>query len=246
MTAPPTRRLATAAGLCFLLTHVASIGGLALYGPVLHDAAYVTGAGPDTRVLLGALCEVVLALAVVGTALALYPVARRYGEGAAVGYLGLRTLEAAVICVGIVALLAVTTLRGGPPQAPDALLVAGRALVAVHDWTFLLGPNFVLGANTTLVAYLMYRSRLVPRPVAVLGLVGGPLIFASAAAVLFGAYAQLSAWGSLAALPVFAWELALAVRLLAKGFTPPPAPQTVTTSTPAASIRATSSSASPG
>ncbi|MEU3775860.1 DUF4386 domain-containing protein [Streptomyces sp. NPDC032472] len=248
MTAPPPRRLATAAGLCFLLTHVASIGGLVLYGPLLHDAAYVTGAGPDTRVLLGALCEVVLALAVVGTALALYPAARRYGEGAAVGYLGLRTLEAAVICVGIVALLAVTTLRASPPQAgtPDALLVAGRALVAVHDWTFLLGPNFVLGANTTLVAHLMYRSRLVPRPVAVLGLVGGPLIFASAVAVLFGAYAQLSAWGSLAALPVFAWELALAVRLLARGFTPPPAPHTVTTSTPAASIRATSSSASPG
>ncbi len=224
MASAPPRRLATAAGVCFLVTHVASIGGLVLYGPVLHDPGYITGPGPDTRVLLGAFFEVVLALAVVGTALALFPVARRYGEGAAVGYLGLRTLEAAVIGVGIVGLLAVVTLRGQPPQGAEAdtLRAVGRALVAVHDRTFLLGPNFVLGANTALVAYLMYRSRLVPRPIAVLGLVGGPLIFASAAAVLFGAYAQLSVWGSLAAVPVFAWELALAVRLIAKGFDPVP------------------------
>ncbi|MEU6234885.1 DUF4386 domain-containing protein [Kitasatospora sp. NPDC047058] len=229
----PSRRLATAAGVCFLVTHVASIGGLVLYRPVLSDPDFVLGPGPDGRVLLGALFEVVLALAVVGTAIALYPVVRRYGEGAAIGYLGLRTLEAAVISVGVVSLLAVVTLhRSGAAGAGAAgegaagtdaatLRTVGRALVAVHDWTFLLGPDFVLGANTVLVAHLLYRSRLVPRSIAVLGLVGGPLIFASAVAVLFGCYGQLSGWGSLAAVPVFAWELAVAFRMILRGFRPP-------------------------
>ncbi|MFJ5022230.1 DUF4386 domain-containing protein [Streptomyces goshikiensis] len=217
-----TRRLAVVAGALFLVTEVAAIGGLALYRPVLEGPGYVVGSGADTRVFLGALCELVLALAVVGTGAALYPVLRRRGEAAAVGYVCGRLLEAAVIVVGIVSVLAVVTLRrsAGPSGAADAasLVTAGKALVALHDWTFLLGPNFVLGANTLVLACLMYTSRLVPRAVAVLGLAGGALICASATAVLFGVYEQVSVAGSLAALPVFAWEVTLAVRLLFKGF----------------------------
>ncbi|GHD65100.1 DUF4386 domain-containing protein [Streptomyces goshikiensis] len=217
-----TRRLAVVAGALFLVTEVAAIGGLALYRPVLEGPGYVVGSGADTRVFLGALCELVLALAVIGTGAALYPVLRRRGEAAAVGYVCGRLLEAAVIVVGIVSVLAVVTLRrsAGPSGAADAasLVTAGKALVALHDWTFLLGPNFVLGANTLVLACLMYTSRLVPRALAVLGLAGGALICASATAVLFGAYEQVSVAGSLAALPVFAWEVTLAVRLLFKGF----------------------------
>ncbi|MFD5547684.1 DUF4386 domain-containing protein [Streptomyces goshikiensis] len=217
-----TRRLAVVAGALFLVTEVAAIGGLALYRPVLEGPGYVVGSGADTRVFLGALCELVLALAVIGTGAALYPVLRRRGEAAAVGYVCGRLLEAAVIVVGIVSVLAVVTLRrsAGPSGAADAasLVTAGKALVALHDWTFLLGPNFVLGANTLVLACLMYTSRLVPRAVAVLGLAGGALICASATAVLFGVYEQVSVAGSLAALPVFAWEVTLAVRLLFKGF----------------------------
>ncbi|MEU8937202.1 DUF4386 domain-containing protein [Streptomyces goshikiensis] len=217
-----TRRLAVVAGALFLVTEVAAIGGLALYRPVLEGPGYVVGSGADTRVFLGALCELVLALAVMGTGAALYPVLRRRGEAAAVGYVCGRLLEAAVIVVGIVSVLAVVTLRrsAGPSGAADAasLVTAGKALVALHDWTFLLGPNFVLGANTLVLACLMYTSRLVPRALAVLGLAGGALICASATAVLFGVYEQVSVAGSLAALPVFAWEVTLAVRLLFKGF----------------------------
>ncbi|MFC6832863.1 DUF4386 domain-containing protein [Streptomyces goshikiensis] len=217
-----TRRLAVVAGALFLVTEVAAIGGLALYRPVLEGPGYVVGSGADTRVFLGALCELVLALAVIGTGAALYPVLRRRGEAAAVGYVCGRLLEAAVIVVGIVSVLAVVTLRrsAGPSGAADAasLVTAGKALVALHDWTFLLGPNFVLGANTLVLACLMYTSRLVPRALAGLGLAGGALICASATAVLFGAYEQVSVAGSLAALPVFAWEVTLAVRLLFKGF----------------------------
>ncbi|MFJ5229018.1 DUF4386 domain-containing protein [Kitasatospora sp. NPDC088391] len=220
--AVPSRKLAVAAGLCYLLTHVTSIGALALYAPVLHDTGYVLGTGADHRVLLGALAEVLLAFGIVGTACALHPVVRRHGEAASIGYVALRTLEAAVIAVGIVALLAVLTLRQHPPAGadPGALLTTARGLVAVHDWTFLLGPNFVCGANTTVLAAVLYRSRLVPRPVALLGLVGGPLLLATATAELFGLYGQLSTAGALAALPTFAWELALALTLLLKGFRP--------------------------
>ncbi|MFB7587286.1 DUF4386 domain-containing protein [Streptomyces sp. NPDC056169] len=214
-----TRRTAVVTGALFLVTEVAAVAGLALYGPVLDGAAHVVGPGTDARVRAGALCEMVLLVAVIGTGVALYPVIRRRHEALAVGYVCGRLLEAAVIAVGIVAVLAVVTLRqdlaGGAGQAGE---VAASALVAVHDWAFLLGPNVVLGANTLVLAYVMLRTGLVPRWIALLGLVGGGLICASAVAVLFGLYEQVSAPGTLAALPVFAWEVTLAVRLLARGF----------------------------
>ncbi|MFD7443327.1 DUF4386 domain-containing protein [Streptomyces sp. NPDC059909] len=214
-------------GALFLVTGIAAMAGLALYRPALGGADYVVGPGADHRVLLGAMCEVVLLAAVVGTGVALFPVVRRRHEALALGYVCGRLLEAAVITVGIVSLLAVVSLRQDLAGAPDAgtapFEAAATALAAVHDWTFLLGPNMVLGANTLVLAYAMHRSRLVPRPIAVLGLVGGAVICASAVAVLFGLYPQLSAAGSAAALPVFAWEVTLAVRLLARGFEPAPA-----------------------
>ena len=219
-----TRRTAVIAGVLYFVTHVTSIGALALYGPVLDNSGYVIGSGTDTRVLLGAFLEVILALAIVGTAVTLFPVVRRQNEGVALGYVGLRTLETAVITVGIVSLLAIVTLRqhvaGDPGTDTAGLITFGRGMVAVHDWTFLLGPNFVLGTNTVLMAYLMYRSGLVPRFIGVLGLVGGPLIFASATAELFGLYEQVSVWGAVTAIPVFAWEICLATYLVVKGFRP--------------------------
>jgi hypothetical protein len=219
-----TRKIAIAAGVFYLVTHVTSIGALALYGPVLNNPDYIVGSGPDTRVLLGAVFEVILALAIVGTAVTLFPVVKRQNESIALGYVGLRTLEAAIIAVGIVSLLGVVTLRqqlaGAAGTDAASLVTVGKALVAVHDWTFLLGPNFVLGTNTVLLAYLMYRSGLVPRFIAVLGLVGGPMVFAFAIGVLFGFYKQVSVWGFVTAVPAFAWELTLAIWLIAKGFKP--------------------------
>ncbi|MFD5142971.1 DUF4386 domain-containing protein [Streptomyces sp. NPDC058401] len=211
----PDRRTAVAAGLLFLLTEVSAIAGAVLYRPLLGAADGALPQGADTRALLGALCEVVLVVAVAGTGAALFPVLRRHGEGLALGYAFGRLLEAALIALGIVSVLALVTLRR-TAGAPDG---ADTALVALHDWTFLLGPNIALGLNTALLAYVTYRARLVPRPIALLGLIGGPLICASAVAVTFGAYDQLSPAGAAAALPVLAWELALATRLLAKGFT---------------------------
>jgi hypothetical protein len=215
-----TRATVRIVGACFLITHVTSVAALVLYAPVLNQSRYILGSGADTRVLVGAWLEVVLILAIVGTAVALYPVTRRQNQGLAIGYVGLRTLEAAVIAIGIVSLLAVVTLRQQAGADAASLVGVGKGLVAVHNWTFLLGPNFVCAADTFVLAWLMWRSRLIPRFIAGLGVVGGPLLFVSATAVLFGAFKQVSLPGAIAPLPVFAWELGLALFLIFKGFKP--------------------------
>lgn len=137
-----------------------------------------------------------------------------------------RLLEAALIVVGIISLLSIVTLRqdaAGAAGGHDAsLITTGKALVALHDWTFLFGPGFIIGINTILLASLMYRSQLVPRTIAVLGLIGGPVVFLSSIAVLFGLYEQTSAVAAVAAIPVFAWEMSLAGWMIAKGFKPSP------------------------
>jgi hypothetical protein len=220
MTSP--RRTASLAGVLYLLTHVTSIATVA-YGPVLTDPGYITGTGPDTQLLLGSLFEVVLAMAVVGTAVVLFPVLRLQNEGLALGYVGLRVLEGAVIAVGVVPLLAVAALRqdlAGAAGTEDAALVTvGQALVALHDGAFVVGQGFVIGVSTVVTAYLVYRSQLVPRLIPVLGLVGGPLILAGRTAMLFG-YEPSDVLMLAVVLPIFAWEVGLALYLVVKGFRP--------------------------
>jgi len=212
-----SRRTAFVAGVFFIVAAATAIVGLALYDPVLNDPGFVTGQGSSDQVLFGAFFEVLVAISVIGTAVTLYPVVRRQGEGIAMGYVAGRILEATVIVVGLISLLAVVTLRGDSGDAATFTALS-QALVAVHDWTFLLGPGFAIGVNTLLLAYLMYRSQLVPRWIARIGLVGGPLIFASSTAILLGAYEQLDPIAGALALPVFAWEMSLAVYLIVKGF----------------------------
>ena len=219
-----TRRLAIAAGVCYLITDFPAFAAVILYGPILNNVNYITSSGPDTSVQVGAFFELIVAFGVVGTAVALFPVVKRQNEAVAMGYVGLRTLEAGVIAIGVVSLLAVVTLRqhltGAGGTDTPSLIALGKALVAFHNWTFLVGPGFTSGANTVLMAYLLYRSRLVPRFIPVLGLIGGPLVFTSAIAVLFGLYPQYSVGPAIVALPEFAWELTLAIYLIVKGFNP--------------------------
>ena len=220
-----TRTHAVVTGVFFLVAAVAAVLALALYQPALHDAGYALGAGADTRVLLGGFLEVVLCAAVIGTAVTVHPVVQRHGASLALGYVCGRLLEAAVIAVGIMATLSVVTLRQVHPAdgTPDDASVATvtRALVAVHDWSFLLGPGLVIGVNTLLLALLVHRGRLVPRWISTLGLIGGPLVLASSTAVLFGLYDQVSAPAAVGALPVTAWEMSLAVHLVVRSFRAP-------------------------
>jgi Domain of unknown function (DUF4386) len=218
-----TGRTATlAAGVLYLITFV-SIPALLLIWPVLNDPNYIVGAGSDTRVLLGCLLDVVTALACIGTAVALFPVLRRQNEMLALGFVTARVFEASVILVGVVSLLALVTLRqsiGGPAAADPAVLVTvGRSLVAVRDATFLLGPGVVPAINALLLGSILYRFRLVPRILPLVGLVGAPLLLVSSAATLFGGNAQISGLSTLLVLPIAAWELALGVWMIVKGFT---------------------------
>lgn len=221
-----TRKTALIAGALFVITFLTSIpAALLLYSPVLDHANYILGSGADTRVALGAFLEMVLIVANVGSAVVLFPVLKRQNEGLALGYVTARIIESTFIAIGIVSLLAIVTLRqdvGGPGGA-GSLVPVGRSLVAIHDWTFLLGPGWIVGlGNGLILGYLMYRSGLVPRRMAMLGLIGGPLIIVSGTAVLFNVIEPGSAAQFIATIPEFLWELSLGIYLMVKGFRPSP------------------------
>jgi hypothetical protein len=214
----PRRTTSLAAGVLYLLTFV-SIPTLALYGPV-HDPNYIVGPGPDTGVLFGGILEIVVALACIGTAVVLFPVVKRQNEGIALGFVGVRVLEAGTIFAGVACLLAVVTLRQAGAGA-DAL-VTGHALVALYDRIFLLGQSFLPAVNALLLGSLLYQSRLVPRVLPLIGFVGAPLLVGADIAVLFGVIGRSAPPAALAAIPIALWELSLGVWLVARGFNPSP------------------------
>jgi Domain of unknown function (DUF4386) len=221
-----TRKIAFIAGALFVITFITSIpAALFFYSPVLDHASYIVGAGADSRIAVGALLEMILIVANIGTAVVLFPILKRQNEGLALGYVAARIVESTFIATGIVSLLAIVTLRqdvGGAGGA-GSLVPVGRSLVAIHDWTFLLGPGWVVGVgNGLILGYLMYRSGLVPRGLAMLGLIGGPLIIISGTAVLLGVVKAGSAPQIIATAPEFVWELSLGIYLMVKGFKPSP------------------------
>jgi hypothetical protein len=198
---------------------------------VLDNPDYIISAGADTRVIWGCRLDAVNALACIGTAVVLFPVVKWQNEALALGFVTTRVLEAAIIMIGVVNLLAVVTLRQSLAAAADAdpapLLTTGAGLVAVRDWTFLLGPGLMPALNALLLGTLMYRSRLVPRVIPTIGLVGAPLLLAATTATLFGYIEPFSTWSAVATLPVAAWELSLGVWMVVKGFRPSPITSTM-------------------
>jgi hypothetical protein len=217
------RKLALAGGVLYLITIVFSIPAVFLQGPVLTDPAYIGGAGADREVLFGALLDLLTALACIGTAVALYPVIRRQSEAASIGFITTRVFEAGVIVIGTVCLIAIVNLRqagAAPGTDAGALLAVGQGLVAVRDVTFLIGPGVMPGLNALLLGYVLYRSRLVPRLIPAMGLVGAPLFLACAVASILGVNEQASVISGLAVIPIFAWELSLGLWLTFKGFRP--------------------------
>ena len=222
---PEQQQRARIFGMLFALTFVTSIAGLILYDPVLNDADYILGAGADTRVQLGALCEIFLAITNIGTAVVLWPIVRRQSQTLALSYVASRIVESVVIVVGLISVLSVVTLRedlAGTGANADSLNIAGQSLVAIHDWTFLLGPGFCVGVNGLVLGYLFYRSGLVPRWIAMFGLVGGPLAFVGSIFVLFGAWEQTSATQFIFTIPEIVFEASITIYTIWKGFRPSP------------------------
>ena len=222
----PTRRAATIVGWLFVLTYVTSIiPKVALYPP-LFEGNYITGPGQDTRVLWGAFSEAVLIIANIGTATALYRVVKRRYPGLALSFVAARIMESVFIGVGILCVLTVVTLRrdyaGADAASAAGLSAVGDAFLSMQQWTFNLGPGFVVGVgNGLILGFMMYRTGLVPRRFAVLGLVGGSFIVATGSAAVLGLIEPGGAVQQLSAAPEFIWELGLGIYLIVKGFKTP-------------------------
>lgn len=217
------KRAAKVVGVLFILAAVTAIIGLHLYNPILEGPDYlITGSEHANQVILGALMELILIVAAVGTATTMFPFLRKYNETIALWHVCFRFLEAIIITIGVISVLSLLTLSrefvAAGAQNIDSFQASGTLLKAVHEWTFLLGPNFMLGINTMMYSYIFYKSKLVPRFIPILGMTGATLVFIAGVLELFGVIQQVSVWGALLALPVFANEMTLAIWLIIKGF----------------------------
>lgn len=219
-------RMRARVGGAFYLLSFVSIPTLALYDNVKTNADFIVSSGSDTPILWGCFLEVVVALACIGTAVALFPIVKRQGEARALGFVTTRTIEAGLIFLGVVSLLSLVVLHqdlGTASGADSASLVTtGAVQVAIYKWTFLLGQTLMPVLNAVLLGSLLYQSRLVPRIIPTIGLIGAPILLISTVATLFGLNEQLSTWSALAALPIAIWELSLGIWLVVKGFRPSP------------------------
>jgi len=204
----------------YLITFVTSIPALWLYEPALRDpVGYIAGGGHDKRILFGALLELLLIISNIGTAVVIVPIMRRRFEELSIGYVTARLFECTFILVGVVAMVGIVTLHRETAGGNEGTVA--YSLAAIKDWTFLLGPGWVVGwGNGLILGYLMYRTELVPRAWTWLGLVGGPLIIISGTIVMFGGNPAADALKGPAAIPEALWELFLGVYCTAKGFRP--------------------------
>ena len=215
------QRLARLTGLLFIITYATSIPPFVyFYAEALGDPAFILKGGFDRSLAIGALLELVLIIANIGTALTLYPALKKRNGVLALGFLTARLIESGFIAVGIITLMAMNTMRLNGSAADQAMLVvAGQALVAIHDWSFRLGPGVVVGVgNGLILGYMMWKTRLVPRSMSILGLIGGPVLLIAGVAVLLGYAEAGSTFQAIATIPEFFWELSLAIWLLVKGF----------------------------
>jgi uncharacterized protein DUF4386 len=210
------RKTALVAGVLYLLTFV-SIPTLFIYAAV-KSPNYIIGPGPDTSAIIGGILEIIVALAGIGTAVVLFPVLKKQNEAAALGLVASRILESGTIFVGVAFLMSIVTLRQAGAGAEA--LVTSHALATLYDRIFLQGQSFMPAICDLLLGFLLDQSRLVPRGLSLIGIVGGPILLAGYLAVMFGLLGQHAPLAALSALPVALFEFSLGVWLVAKGFNP--------------------------
>jgi hypothetical protein len=217
------RKNAILTGILFIVAAFASIIGLLSYDPILKNPDYIIkGPTGENQIILGAIFELVTAVTVAGTAIVMFPFLRKHSERLALGYLCFRFFEAVLIVIGLISMLCILSLRQEFASAvnpdPASFHTSSKLLLAVHAWTFILGPNFMLGINTLMYSSVFFLTKYVPRPLAILGLMASICIFTAALLEMFGVFKQTSTWGILLALPIASYELSLAVYLIGKGF----------------------------
>ena len=226
-----TRKIGRIFGWFFIATFITSIPARLLFvngvGASWSDMRFVPGAGSNTSLQLGAIFEFALIIANIATAVVIYPLVKRQSATFGLGYVSARIMESVIIAIGLMSIISVVNindaLTGASGAEATALAVQGNSLVSTYEWAFLFGPGLVVGfGNGLILGYLMYRSGLVPRRMAMLGLIGGPLLILSFVLTLFDAYENGSTFSGLLALPEIAWELSLGVYCAWKGFRPSP------------------------
>lgn len=208
------RKISLAAGLIYLLTFV-SIPTLTIYRDV-KSSGYILGAGPDTLALIGGLLEVTVALGCIASAVVLFPILKKQSEILAVGLITSRVLEASTIFLGVAFLFSIVTLRQSGVGVD--FLPVSQTLVVLYDRIFLLGQGFLPAVNDILLGVLLYQSRLVPRSLSLIGIIGGPLLIAGYLAVIFGLVGQHDALAGMSAIGVAVFEFSLGLWLVFKGF----------------------------
>jgi Domain of unknown function (DUF4386) len=210
-------------GILYIIAAVASIAGLALYDPVLNNPAYIIGSRlSNTQIYWGAFLEIITAFSVIGITISLFPILKKINLTLSVGHICFRLLEATIIIFGILCMISIVSLNQEYLKVvnpnKENYLSASKLLIAIKNWSFLFGPNLALAPSTFITGYLLYKSNLVPKIISILGMVGGLLIFLSGIFVLFDLYKQISVWGIVCAIPVFVFEMSLAIWLITKGF----------------------------
>ena len=243
-----TQRAARIFGWLFIATFITAIGAKILFvngmGGSFSELRFIPGSISETSVYLGAILEFGVIVTNIATAVIIYPIVRRQSEGVALGYVTARIMESAFILIGLLSIVSMVSLgdalAGATGAEATALAVQGDSLAATYDWAFLFGPGLVVGfGNGLMLGYLMYRSGLVPRRMAMLGLIGGPMLIASFVLILFGVYENGSAPAFLMALPEIVWEASLGIYAAWKGFRPSPITRIVDIREPAEPVIAT-------
>ena len=207
-----SRKTSLIAGILYLLTFI-SIPTLSLYHEI-HQPNFGISSAPSTDVVLGGMLELVMALACIGTALAFYPVLKKQNEMLALGFVAARILEATLIFAGVASLLTVLNLRSLGAEAQ----VVSRGLVMLYDRLFLISQSFIPAVNGLLLGSLLYQTRLVPRILPIIGIIGAFTLVAGDVAVLYGVYDQRAPIAGLSAVPIALWEFSLGIYLTFKGF----------------------------
>lgn len=240
------RRSAFACGVLYLLTFVGSIAAAFLIDPVIADPAYVSGPGADSQLALGAVFELVNALACFGTAVAVFSIVRREHEGLALGFVATRLFEAGVLAVGVLSVLSLVTLHqaASASAAPGAFDPVGQALAAVRHWSIVIGPGMA-SFNALMFGTLLFRARLVPRAIPALGLVGAPIFITFIVGTILGVTGPGTPFQAIAVAPFFIWELVVGLWMTFKGFdrSAPILSGSTTVSAPTATIATTAAGA---
>jgi len=214
----PNRRTAVLVGALFLISTATFIVSNALITPLLGSHNFLAAVADHAQLMIAAtLIALIEGTATVGIALALYPILKRQHPALALGYAGMRIAELAIAVVGfgLGGLLLVTLSATAANGANSETL--GTLLVALRHWTLMLVYVYT-ALGGLMLSYMLLRNRLVPRWLAVLGLIGYPALLLVAVLDMFGIVDTVAGLGLVGLVPGGLFEFLLPLWLFAKGF----------------------------